>query len=306
MTARCMATPYRLSDRRGKAGFVGLIRRRDHQFRHDHVAGELGEHHHAGGDVFGVHHHRALLGRHRHRPLIEDRRIDLAGMNRRDPDAVLPLFKGHRRSEAGGPELRGAVAGPGQRKSPLAGDRGDAHDQPVAADPHPRQHRLEHVEQAGEIHRHHPIEVGRGEFGHRPLGDVDSGGVDDDRRRPGLGDRPLDQASHRVAVGHVAAAGENSDARTRSGRRGGLCRGPLELCHVAAGDHDPAALSGQGRGHPQADPAAAPGHHRHALFGIAQVCVLRRGSYHGHAARRVIRPAAWSGSRPAWRRPPTR
>ena len=67
-------------DRRRPSG-EGLVGGCDHEFGHNDVGRQFRKHDHAGGDVFGVHHHRPPLRWHWLRSLLEDRRVDLARMD---------------------------------------------------------------------------------------------------------------------------------------------------------------------------------------------------------------------------------
>ena len=65
--------------------------------------------------------------------MLQDRRIDFARIDIRDPDTVVPLFERGERAEGRHGEFRRAIRDAPQPQRPLAGDRRDIDDQAVAA-----------------------------------------------------------------------------------------------------------------------------------------------------------------------------
>ena len=149
------------------------------QFLDDRAGRERDGEPHAGGDVGGLHHLRARLGRRRDGAFVEDVGVDIAGEDRARAQAVGALLGVERLGEAGETEFRGDVGDAGLGAGLEPGLGVDEDESAGAARAHRGEQRLHAVKWAVEIRGHEFVVGGDGQFGPTPARGVGAGGVDE-------------------------------------------------------------------------------------------------------------------------------
>jgi hypothetical protein len=189
-----------------------------------------------------------------------ERRVEGAGAERVDVDALVGPFEGHGARQLHQTAFGGVVGRPAGHGDEAL-DTAHVDDAAPAALDHLRRHGAADQERAGEVGGHHLLPFRLAEL-QRRLANVDAGVVDQDVDVAERGDGLLHHRRHRSVIGDVGFDGERPVAilRAHTVRRG------LRLGVVPAGEDDVGPGAGERAGHRFAQPLAAAGDERHAAI----------------------------------------